>query len=92
MEVDKRLQKYKDNMKALFDHKAKDKEFLPSDLVLKWDARREDSTKHGKFDHIWYGPFKVTTFEGKKSFLLENLDGKTLNAPINGCYLRQYMQ
>jgi hypothetical protein len=92
VEVDERLQKYQDNMKALFDHKAKDREFLPGDLVLKWDARREDSTKHGKFDHIWYGPFKVTASEGKNSFLLENLDGKILNAPINGRYLKHYMQ
>ena len=79
-------------MKALFDHKAKNKEILPGDLVLKWDARREDSTKHDKFDHIFYGPFKVSTSEGKISFLLENLDGKILNAPINGRYLKHYMQ
>jgi hypothetical protein len=60
-EVDERLQKYQDDMKALFDRKAKDKDFLLGDLVLKWDARNEDSKKHGKFDRIWYGPFKVTT-------------------------------
>ena len=86
------LQKYQDKMKALFDHKAKDREFLLGDLVLKWDARREYSTKHGKFDHIWYGPFKVTASEGKNSFLLETLDGKILNAPTNGRYLKHYMQ
>jgi hypothetical protein len=92
MDVDERLQRYQDNMKALFDHKAKDREFLPGDLVLKWDARREDSEKHGKFDHSWCGPFKVIASEGKKSFLLENLDGKTLNAPINRRYIKHYMQ
>jgi hypothetical protein len=79
-------------MKALFNHKAKDKEFIPGDLVLKWDARKEDSAKNGKFDHIRYGPFKVTVLEGKNSFLLENLDGKILSAPINGCYLKHYMK
>jgi hypothetical protein len=63
--VDERLQKYQDNMKVLFDRKAKDREFLPGDLVLKWDDRNKDSVKHGKFDHIWYGPFKVTALEGK---------------------------
>jgi transposase InsO family protein len=47
-EVDEKLQKYQDNMKALFDQKAKDREFLPSDLVLKWDARKEDSGKQWK--------------------------------------------
>jgi hypothetical protein len=90
--VDERLQKYQDNMKALFDHNSKDREFIPGDLVWKWDARREDLSKHGKFDHIWYGPFKVTASEGKNSFLLENLDSKILNAPINGHYLKHYIQ
>jgi hypothetical protein len=42
-EVDEKLQKYQDNMKALFDKKAKDREFLPDDLILKWDARKEDA-------------------------------------------------
>jgi hypothetical protein len=35
-------------MKVLFDRKAKDRDFLPRDLVLKWDDRKEDSEKHGK--------------------------------------------
>ena len=52
VEVDEKLQKYQDNMKALFDQKAKDREFLPGDLVLKWEARKEDAGKHGKFDQI----------------------------------------
>ena len=79
-------------MKALFDRKAKDREFLPGDLVLKWDDRKEDSVKHGKFDHIWYRLFKVTALEGKNYFLLENLDDKILNSPVNGRYLKHYMQ
>jgi hypothetical protein len=79
-------------MKVLFDHKAKDRNFLPRDLVLKWDARKEDSGKNGKFDHIWYGPFKVASPEGKKSFLLENLDGEILSTPVNGRYLKHYME
>jgi hypothetical protein len=47
-----RLQKYQDNMKSLFEKKVKDKEFIPSDLVLKWDARKEYADKHGKFDDL----------------------------------------
>jgi len=79
-------------MKVLFDRKAKDMNFLPGDLVLRWDARKEDSGKNGKFDHIWYEPFKVAYPEGKNSFLLENLDGKILNAPVNGRFLKHYME
>jgi hypothetical protein len=51
-EVDDKLQKYQDNMKSLFDKKSKDKEFLFGDLVLKWDAIKEDVGKHSKFDHL----------------------------------------
>jgi hypothetical protein len=39
-------------MKSLFDKKAKYREFFLDDLILKWDARKEDADKHGKFDHI----------------------------------------
>jgi hypothetical protein len=91
-EVDEKLQKYQDNMKTLFDQKAKDREFLPSDLVLKWEAKKEDVEKHGKFDQIWCGPYKISNFEGNKTFLLENIDGKILNTPINGSYLKHFMQ
>jgi hypothetical protein len=40
VEVDDKLQNYQDNMKALFDKKAEDREFLPGNLVLKWDVRK----------------------------------------------------
>jgi hypothetical protein len=52
VEVDDKLQKYWDNMKALFNKKSKDREFLPRNLALKWKARKEDARKHGKFDHL----------------------------------------
>jgi hypothetical protein len=89
--VDERLQKYQDDMKALFDRREKDRDFFPGDLVLRWDARREETTKHGKFDHLWYRPFRVSDLEGKNYFLLENLDGEILNAPVSGRYLKHYM-
>jgi hypothetical protein len=41
---------------------------------------------------LHHGPFNITTFEGKNSFLLENMDGKFLNAPINRRYLKHFMQ
>jgi site-specific DNA-adenine methylase len=53
-EVDEKLQKYQDSMKDMFDQKSKDREFLPSDLVLNWDDRKEDSRKNGKFLYmVW---------------------------------------
>jgi hypothetical protein len=92
VEVDDKLQKYQNTMKALFDKKAKDRDFLPRDLFLKWDARKEDVGKHGKFYHLWFRPFRIAVVEGKNSFLLENLDGKILDTPINGRYLKHFMQ
>jgi hypothetical protein len=82
--VNERLQRYQDKMKALFDQKAKDREFIPSNLVLKWESRKEDARKHGKFDPIWSSPYRILALEGKKLWLLENLDGDILNAPVNG--------
>jgi hypothetical protein len=86
--IDEKLQKYQDNMKLLFDRKAKDRNFLPGDLVLRWDARKEDSGKNGKFDHIWYGPFRISSPEGNNSFLLENLDGKILKQSCKCTFLK----
>ena len=79
-------------MKALFDKKIQRMEFLPSTLVLKWEARKEDAGKHGKFDHLWFRPFKIAAAERKSSFSMENLDGEILDAPINGRYLKHFMQ
>lgn len=79
-------------MKALFDKKAKYKEFLLDDLVLKWDDRKEYARKHGKFGHLWLGPFRIVVAEGKNSFLLEKLDEKILDAPINRHYPKHFMQ
>jgi hypothetical protein len=90
--MNERLQRYQDNMKALFDRKSKDRYFLPGDLVLKWEARREDTGKNGKFDPIWSSPYKISASEGKNVFLLENLDGNILNAPVNGRHLKHFMQ
>jgi hypothetical protein len=53
-------------------------------LVLKWEARREDIGKHGKFDPIWFDPYKISASQGNNYFLLENLDGNILNALVNG--------
>ena len=51
----KALQK-QDNLKKLFDRRKKASNFNVGDKVLKWDSRREDKGKHGKFDNLWLGP------------------------------------
>ena len=46
-------QMYKDEIKQIFDKKFKEDNFFPDDLVLTWDAHRDEKLKHGKFDHLW---------------------------------------
>jgi hypothetical protein len=35
------------------------KEFEQGDLMLKWDAPRQEKGKHSKFDALWLRPFKI---------------------------------
>ena len=51
----KALQKH-DNIKNIFDRRTKANNFNIGEKVLKWDSRREDKGKHGKFDNLWIGP------------------------------------
>ena len=44
------MQTHQEKMKNTFDKRVKEEQFQIDDLVLKWDAPKED--KHGKFDHM----------------------------------------
>jgi len=65
-------------MKRAFDRHTKEDDFKVDDLVLKWDVRNEDIRKHGKFDHVWLGPFKIVAYHGNNSYLLQELNGDIL--------------
>ena len=52
-EVYNRALKVQENIKKLFDKRTKASDFKIGDKVLKWDSRREDKGKHGKFDSLW---------------------------------------
>ena len=54
-----KAQIFQDKVKRNFDRKAKPNDFQQGNLVLKWDARHEDKGKHGKFDHMWKGPYQI---------------------------------
>ena len=45
------LQK-QENIKKLFDKRTEASNFKIGDKVLKWDSRREEKGKHGKFDNL----------------------------------------
>ena len=74
-EVNERLQRYQDKTKALFDQKVKDKEFLPGNLVLKWEARKEDARKHVKFNPIWSGPYRISALKGMLDHVVIDANG-----------------
>jgi hypothetical protein len=66
--------KHQQKIKETFDKKEKTEQFLPGDLILKWDSRREDH--HVKFDSLWIGPLRVEKVLNNNTFLLQNLEGQ----------------
>ena len=69
-QVAERALVFQDRMKKIFDKKAKPNDFQWGHLVLKWDARHEDKGKHGKFYHLWKGPYLITEKHGNNSYTL----------------------
>ena len=83
---------FQDRIKKIFVRKAKPNDFQQGDLVLKWDARREDNGKHGKFDHLWKGPYLITENHGNKSYNLQGFDGDPFSSRlVNGNFLKHYI-
>ena len=51
------MQENHNKKKENFDKRALEINFYQRNLILKWDAIREDKGNHHKFDHIWMEPF-----------------------------------
>jgi hypothetical protein len=68
-------QLHQDMIKKDFERNTKEYDFKVGDLVLKWDARNGDRGKHGKFDHLWLGPFKIVAYHGNNAYLLHEHNG-----------------
>ena len=60
------------------------------DMVLRWDARKEQKGKHGKFDNLWFGPFIVSKFLENNTFVLQTLDSEELSNLVNGRFLKHF--
>ena len=65
-----KVQVHQENMKKIFDTKIKEGNFQINDLVLKWDARKEDKPR--KFDHLWKDAYIVVAYRGDNSFILQD--------------------
>ena len=59
-------------------------------IVLRWDARKDEKGKHGKFDNLWIAPFTVIKILGNNTFVLQNLNGEEIAGPVNGCFLKYF--
>jgi hypothetical protein len=81
---------HQQKVKQAFDRKVRKKEFEIGDLVLKWDAPRQDKGKHSKFDALWIGPFKISEVFSNNTYRLQDLEGEEVfNSPVNGHFLKK---
>jgi hypothetical protein len=59
-------------------------------MVFKWDAPKQDKGKHGKFEALWIGPFKVVGVFSNNTYRLQDLEGEEVfNGPVNGNFLKK---
>jgi hypothetical protein len=80
-----RVQDHQQKIKQTFDKKVRKEYFQLGDLVLKWDAPKKDKGKHGKFEALWIGPFKISEVFSNNTYKLQNLeDSEVLGGPVNG--------
>lgn len=59
-------------------------------MVLMWNARMEDKGKHGNFDPIWFGPYKLCDKNGEYSYFLRELNRDILKLIVHGQFLMRY--
>jgi transposase InsO family protein len=82
---------HQQKIKKSFDKKVRKEDFQLGDLVLKWDAPKKDKGKHGKFEALWIGPFKISEVFSNNTYKLQNLeDSEFFGGPVNGNFLKKY--
>jgi hypothetical protein len=81
---------HQQKIKQTFDRKRKKKVFKLGDLVLKWDAPRQDRGKHSKFDALWFGPLKISEVFSNNTYRLQDLEGEEVfDGLVNGYFLKK---
>jgi len=90
-EVYHRNQVLQEKLKKMFDKRTKAEDFFIGNKVLRWDSRREDKGKHGKFDFLWKGPFVIQVVQGNNTYFLKSLDGtEAKDGTVNGRMIKHY--
>jgi hypothetical protein len=79
---------HQQKIKHDFDRKVRKEDFQLGDLVLKWDAPKQDKGKHRKFDALWIGPLRISEIFPNNTYRLHNLEGdEFFGGPMNGHFL-----
>ena len=82
------LETHQQQVKKIFDKKAKVKTFSEGDLVLKWDADKVKPGRYSKFDALWSGHYLIISYKQANAFQLSRPNGEILHIPVNGIYLK----
>jgi hypothetical protein len=78
-------------IKQAFDRESRKEDFQLGELVLKWDAPRQDKGKHGKFEALWIRPFNISETFPNNTYRLQNLEGgEVFVGPVNGHFLKRF--
>jgi ribonuclease HI len=86
-----RTELHQQMIKRNFDKKTKSDIFKAGDMVLKWDAARQEKGKHGKFEALWTGPFVIAKAQQNNTFNLQTILGEPVSGgPFNGRFLKIY--
>jgi ribonuclease HI len=86
-----RTELHQQMIKRNFDKKTKSDIFKAGDMVLKWDAARQEKGKHGKFEALWTGPFVIAEAQQNNTFILQTISGEPVSGgPFNGRFLKIY--
>jgi hypothetical protein len=82
---------HQQKIKKDFDKKVSNEYFQLGDLVLKWDAPKQDKGKHGKFKALWIGLFNISEVFSNNTYKLKNLEGfKVFGGSVNGCFIKKH--
>ena len=57
-------------------------------MVPRWDARKEQKGKHGKFDNLWLGPLIISKILENNTFIPQTMEGEELSNLVNGRFLK----
>ena len=85
-----RLARYQNLMSKHYNTKVRHRDFQIGDLVLRKVMGAAKDPSQGKLGPNWEGPYRITSWQRKGTYLLETMDGRKLQHPWNTEHLRRY--